>query len=60
MPSQNIHILEYRTEPPPTPPPSQPAPVTAPLETPNPGDALAARNQLSRSLGVGTTVDVLI
>ena len=60
MANQSIHIVEYRAEPPPTPPPAQPSPVTAPLQYPDPSTTLTARNELSRSLGVGTTVDVLI
>ncbi len=60
MADQLTHIVEYRTEFPPPPPASMPNPVTAPVESPQLNEALTARNNFFRSIGIGQTVDVLV
>lgn len=60
MASQSMHIVEFRTEAPPTPPPYDPNPVYAPIQSPETNATLQARNDFNRALGIGQTVDVVV
>lgn len=60
MADQTMHIVEYRTEPPPPQPPALPNPVSAPVESPELNSALQQRNEFYRGLGIGQTVDVVV
>lgn len=60
MATQSMHIVEYRTEPPPPAPPAQPSNVNNPVQAPEITQTLQARNEVDRSLGIGQTVDVIV
>lgn len=60
MASQTMHIVEYRTEPPPPQPPYQPNSISAPVDAPDINAALQSRNELNRAIGIGQSVDVLV
>ena len=60
MASQTMHIVEYRTEPPPPSPAFSPAPVTAPVSEPDVASSIEARNAATRAVGLGQSVDVLV